>query len=131
MVLYQQHADGYQPSASAPQPTTNHLMQHMGYQPRAVAHQPVAYQPQPPLQQPHRAAQQQDNVFQSIDWASRIADVMKSQFGLKPKEPIYMYRRPCLEAYDQVSMPHRYRVPDFSKFSGQDNVTIIEHISQF
>jgi hypothetical protein len=96
-----------------------------------VAHQLAAYRPQPPLQQPHPAVQPQDNVFQSIDWASRIADVMKSQFGLKPKEPIYMYRRPCLEAYDQVSMPHRYRVPDFSKFSGQDNVTIIEHISQF
>jgi hypothetical protein len=129
MVPYQQQVDGYQLGTSAPQPTDNHLMQHMGYQPQAMAHQHVAYQPQPPLQQPHLAAQQQGNVFQNINWASRIANVMKSQFGLKPKEPTYMYRKAYLDSYDKVVVPHRYRVPDFTKFSGQDNVTTIEHIN--
>jgi hypothetical protein len=42
-----------------------------------------------------------------------------------------MYRRSYHEACDQVAMPHRYRVPEFTKFFGQDNVTTIEHISQF
>jgi hypothetical protein len=68
-------------------------MQHMSNQPQMMAHQHVAYQPQPPLQQPHPAAQEQGDVFQNIDWASRLADVMKSEFSLKPKEPTYMYRR--------------------------------------
>jgi hypothetical protein len=94
----------------------------MGYQPQMVAH---------PLQQPHPTAQQQGNVFQNIEWASRIADMMKSQFSLKPKEPTYMYRRPYPEAYNQVAMPHRYRLSYFTKFSGHDNITTIEHISLF
>jgi hypothetical protein len=42
-----------------------------------------------------------------------------------------MYRRPYPEAYDQVAMPHWYRMPDFTKFSRQDNVMTIEHISRF
>jgi hypothetical protein len=105
-------------------------MQHSS-QPQVMAHQHVAYQPQSPMQQSHLAVQQQSNVLRSIDWASRIANVMKSQFGLKSKEPTYIYRKPHPEAYDQVAMPHRYRVPDFNKFSGQNNVTTVEHISRF
>jgi hypothetical protein len=42
-----------------------------------------------------------------------------------------MYQRPYPEAYDQIAMPHRYGVPDFTKFSSQDNETMIEHISNF
>jgi hypothetical protein len=56
---------------------------------------------------------------------------MRNQFGLKPKEPTYMYQRPYPEAYDQIAMPHRYRVSHFTKFSGHDNVRMIEHISKF
>jgi hypothetical protein len=72
-----------------------------------MAYQHVTYQPQSLMQQSHPAVQQQSDVFQSIDWASQIDDVMKSQFGLKPKEPTYMYCRPYPEAYDQVAMPHQ------------------------
>jgi hypothetical protein len=28
-------------------------------------------------------------------------------------------------------LPHQYRVPDFSKFSGSDDISTIEHIGQF
>jgi hypothetical protein len=83
------------------------------------------------MQQPQSVIQQLDNGLQNINWASKITDVMKNQFGLKPKEPTYMYRRSYPEAYDQIAMPHRYRVPDFTKFFRQDNVTTIEHISKF
>nr|CAE05596.1 OSJNBa0032N05.25 [Oryza sativa Japonica Group] len=31
---------------------------------------------------------------------------------------------------DQVPLPHRYKVPDFSKFSGQDDTPTMEHISR-
>ena len=56
---------------------------------------------------------------------------MKNQFGLKPKERAFFYRKPYPEAYDQIVLPSRYRVPDFTKFFGQDNMTTVEHISQF
>lgn len=42
-----------------------------------------------------------------------------------------MYQHPYLEAFDRVPLPHRYRMLEFSKFSGQDNVSTIEHVSRF
>jgi hypothetical protein len=42
-----------------------------------------------------------------------------------------MYHKPYLEIYDHVTLPHSYRVPDFTKFSGQDSVSTVDHISQF
>ncbi len=34
------------------------------------------------------------------------------------------------EYFDKVPLPNRYKIPGFSKFSGQDNVSTYEHISQ-
>lgn len=65
------------------------------------------------------------------DIVCKIADVIQNQFGLKPKEQSYMYRRPYPEWFDCVALLIRYRVPDFSKFSGQDDVSTIEHVGQF
>ena len=36
---------------------------------------------------------------QAVDWSAQIADVMRNQFGLKPKKPTFMYRKPYPEAY--------------------------------
>ena len=44
---------------------------------------------------------------QQIDWASKIAEVMRDQFGLKPKQQNLMYRTPYPAAYDQLSLPHK------------------------
>ena len=55
---------------------------------------------------------------QQIDWASKIAEVMRNQFGLKPKQRNLMYRSPYPTAYDQLPLPHKYNLPDFTKFSG-------------
>jgi len=68
---------------------------------------------------------------QNMDLASRIAEVIHNQFGLKLKEQSSMYRHPYPAYFDRVPLPNRYKMPDFSKFSGQDNVSTIEHISQF
>ena len=55
---------------------------------------------------------------QQIDWASKIAEVMRDQFGLKPKQQNLMYRTPYPAAYDQLLLPHKYKLLDFTKFSG-------------
>jgi hypothetical protein len=60
-----------------------------------------------------------------------IADVMREQFGLKPKDTGNLYRHPYPEWFERVSLPNRYKVPDFSKFSGHDNVSTYEHVSRF
>jgi hypothetical protein len=33
--------------------------------------------------------------------------------------------------YDQLPYPRGYRVPEFSKFSGEDGKTTLEHVGQF
>ena len=55
---------------------------------------------------------------QQVDWTSKIAEVMRDQFGLKPKQQNLMYITPYLAAYDQFPLPHKYKFPDFTKFSG-------------
>jgi len=42
-----------------------------------------------------------------------------------------MYHKPYPNAYDQIALPNRYRVSDFTKFSGQDSMSTVEHISRF
>ena len=66
-----------------------------------------------------------------MDWVAQITDVIRNQFGLKPKAQQVMYRTPCPPAYDQLAYPHRYKVPDFTKFLGHDDISTIEHINRF
>ena len=53
------------------------------------------------------------------------------QFGLRPKEQSVMYRMPYPSAYDQIPFPHKYKVPDFTKFLGQGDNSTVENINRF
>jgi len=61
----------------------------------------------------------------------RVTEMMKNQFGLKPKGMHFSYKRPYLEWYDLVALPTNYRLPKFAKFTGQDSTSTIEHISRY
>jgi hypothetical protein len=56
---------------------------------------------------------------------------MRDQFGIKPKVNTYSYQTPYPPAYDLIPLPNRYKVPDFTKFSGQDDTSTMEHINRF
>jgi hypothetical protein len=61
-----------------------------------------------------------------------MADLMRNQFGLKPKMqgPTYMHLFP--EWYYNVILPPRVRPPtEFTKFSGQDDTSMVEHIARY
>jgi len=83
-----------------------------------------AYYQVPEVQPVHR---------QDVDayWADKIEEVMRDQFGIKPKVNTYSYRTPYPPAYDLISLPNRYKVLDFTKFSGQDDTSTMEHVNQF
>ena len=53
-----------------------------------------------------------------------------SQLGLTPSKS-RLYQRPYPDAFDLVPYPSGWRVPNFIKFSGDDNRSIWEHISQY
>ena len=99
-----------------------------------------AGQPMTPTSPQPAAATSPTNMFspqqtlvvgQQTDWTSKIAEVMREQFGLRPKQQSVMYKTPYPPAYDQILLPHKYKIPDFTKFSGQGNVSMVEHVNRF
>ena len=70
-------------------------------------------------------------VDQQVDWNAKIAEVMREQFGLRPKQQSVMYKTPYPSAYNQISLPHKYKMPHFTKFSGQGEVSTMEHVNRF
>jgi len=75
--------------------------------------------------------QQMPIVEPQIDWSTKIAEVMREQFGLRPKQQSVMYKAPYPPAYNQIPLPHKYMMPDFTKFSGQGEVSTMEHVNRF
>ena len=61
----------------------------------------------------------------------KVTEMMKNQFGLKPKGLTFSYKRPYLEWYDLVALPTNYRLLEFAKFIGQDSTSTIKHVSQY
>jgi len=91
---------------------------------RAPQRHVEAYQQVPELQPGHR---QDADAY----WADKIAEVMRDQFGIKPKVNTYSHRTPYPPAYDLIPLLNQYKVPDFTKFSGQDDTSTMEHINRF
>jgi hypothetical protein len=61
-----------------------------------------------------------------------MADVMQNQFGLKPKMQGPAYTPPFPEWYYRVILPPRVKPPtEFTKFSGQDDTSTVEHIARY
>ena len=53
-----------------------------------------------------------------------------SQLGINPSRN-RLYQRPYPDTYDLVPYPTGWRISDFIKFSGDDNRSTWEHISQY
>ena len=64
-------------------------------------------------------------------WADKIAEVMRDQFRIKPKVNTYSYQTPYPPAYVLIPLPNRYKVPNFTKISGQDDTSTMEHVIRF
>jgi hypothetical protein len=62
----------------------------------------------------------------------RMTNVLQNQFGLKPKNQGHVYTPPFPEWYHRVALPNRVKVPtEFTKFSGQDDTSTVEHIARY
>jgi hypothetical protein len=62
----------------------------------------------------------------------RMTDVLQNQFGLKPKNQGHVYTPPFPEWYHRVALPNKVKVPsEFTKFSGQDDTSTVEHIARY
>jgi len=59
-----------------------------------------------------------------------LASMFKSKLGLDVGRS-RLYQRPYVDAFDLIPYPTSWRVSDFVKFSGDDNWSTWEHISQY
>jgi hypothetical protein len=62
---------------------------------------------------------------------NQLATILRESFGIEPKGWRRIYQTPYPDYYDQLPYPRGYRVPEFSKFSGEDGKTTLEHVGQF
>jgi hypothetical protein len=60
-----------------------------------------------------------------------MSETLLKQYGIKPKQQSCMYTTPYTSGYDQILFPPRFKVPDFTMFSGQDETSTMEHITRF
>jgi len=91
---------------------------------RAPQRHVEAYQQVPDPQLAHR---QDADAY----WANKIAEVMRDLFGIKPKVNTYSYWTLYPLAYDLIPLPNQYKVLDFTKFSGEDDTSTMEHVNRF
>jgi hypothetical protein len=59
-----------------------------------------------------------------------IANMMKNKLSVDISNT-RLYQKPYRADFDYVAFPPGWRMPDFVKFSGDDNRTTWEHISQY
>jgi hypothetical protein len=62
---------------------------------------------------------------------NQLATILRESFGIEPKGRGRVYQKPYPDYYNQLPYPRGYRVPDFSKISGEDGKTTLEHVGQF
>jgi hypothetical protein len=62
---------------------------------------------------------------------NQLATILRESFGIEPNGRGRVYEKLYPDYYDQLPYPRGYKVPEFSKFSGEDGKTTLEHVSQF
>jgi hypothetical protein len=62
---------------------------------------------------------------------NQLTTILCESFGIEPKSWGRVYQKPYPDYYDQLLSPRGYRVPEFSKFSGEDGKTTLEYVGQF
>ncbi|KAK1631829.1 hypothetical protein QYE76_006144 [Lolium multiflorum] len=50
---------------------------------------------------------------------------------MMPKRKTFGYTKPYPNDYELIPLPPKYRLPDFTKFSGSDGSSSIEHVSGY
>ena len=64
--------------------------------------------------------QQTLNVETQVDWSTKIAEVMREQFGLRPKQQSVMYKTPYPPVYNQIPSHTSTRCPTSQSSQGRE-----------
>ena len=106
-IPYMNSTDQQSASPSVPQPTMSQqtpdrMAQQAHQMPLAgLPMMPTSPQPAMMMNSANMASpQQMPAADQQVDWNSKIAEVMREQFGLRPKQQSVMYKTPYPPAYN-------------------------------
>jgi hypothetical protein len=74
-----------------------------------------------------------DNTYSApgAQTADQISAILRDQFGILPKRRIIDYTKLYPRDYDLIPLPPKYWLPEFTKFSGSEGSSSIEHVSQY
>jgi hypothetical protein len=61
----------------------------------------------------------------------QISAILRDQFGILPRRRAIGYTKPYPSEYDLIPLPSKYWLPEFTKFSGAEGTSFIEHVSQY
>jgi hypothetical protein len=64
------------------------------------------------------------------DLIDHFSEMLKKQYGIKPRQQSCMHKTLYPSGYDHIPFPPRFKVPDFTKFSGKDETSTMEHITR-
>ncbi|KAK1678267.1 hypothetical protein QYE76_039115 [Lolium multiflorum] len=88
----------------------------------------IPFHTRPPLPFAMAAPQQQGSPAYVV---YKISAILRDQFGILPKKKTIGYSKPYPNEYDLIPLPPKYRLPDFTKFSGSEGSSSIEHVSRY
>ncbi len=122
---------------SSPVNTVSHAIPHIpnayndtnrGYPPdtRYGQYNYIALQ-QPPLRPPNTPP----DPHRPKDMKELIIIIIRNTFGVEAEDRAREYQKPYPDFYDMIPHPRGYRIPEFTKFSGEDSKTTWEHVDQF
>jgi hypothetical protein len=61
----------------------------------------------------------------------QISAILRDQFGILPRRQAIGYTKPYPSEYDLIPLPLKYWLPMFTKFSGVEGSSSIEHVSRY
>jgi hypothetical protein len=64
-----------------------------------------------------------------VHTVDQISAILRYQFGILPRRRVIGYTKPYPSEYDLIPLPPKYRLPEFTKFSGAEGSSSIEHVS--
>jgi hypothetical protein len=70
--------------------------------------------------------------YYSLEYVhDQLTKMLHNYYGIKPSSRTRAYQKLYHEVYDTHPYPLGFRVPKFIKFNGENNITILEPVSQF
>jgi hypothetical protein len=66
-----------------------------------------------------------------IHTMDQISAILRDQFGILPRRRAIGYTKLYPNEYDLIPLPPKYRLPEFTKFSGMEGSSSIEHVSRY